>query len=254
MHVTVIMSVYNGALTLERAVVSIQKQSYHDWDLIIVDDGSTDETPILLRELAESDSRISVIHNLQNRGLAASLNIALRMSRGVLIGRMDADDISIPYRLEYQVDFLASHPQVDVLGGGAIEVDDAGCELGCTLRRESHEELVAHIYTENPFIHPTIVARRNFYETLGGYLEDTDGAEDYDLWLRGYRQFRYHNLQKPLIYYRRSLKPNMKRAKDSARVLLRAAYREGCLLTHGWYALRPIIATLLRQAGLYRPI
>lgn len=253
MHVTVIMAVYNGALTLERAVDSIQKQSYRDWDLLIVDDGSTDETPTLLQELAESDSRINVIRNPQNRGLAASLNIALQMSRGALIARMDADDISFPYRLEHQVAFLALHPRIAVLGGGAIEVDDAGHELGSVLRPESHEELAARMYTENPFIHPTIIARREFYETLGGYAEDIGQAEDYDLWLRGYRQFRYHNLQEPLIYYRRSSRSNMKRAKYSARALLRAACREGRLLTHGWYALRPIIVTLLAQAGVWCP-
>jgi glycosyltransferase involved in cell wall biosynthesis len=192
--------------------------------------------------VARLDPRVRVVRNERNLGLASSLNKALEFCGGELIGRMDGDDRSLPDRLDQQVTFLFGHPEVDVLGGGAIEVSDDGRILGETHRRETHDELVSYIYRENPFIHPTVMARRRFWVAMGGYAPQARlGEEDYDLWLRGHSVFRYHNLQQPLIYYRRR-PPSFTRALCAARVLWRSARREARLMTHGWYALRPLFA------------
>jgi glycosyltransferase EpsE len=240
--VSVIMGVYNQGDEVGRAIASIQQQTYPHWDLVIVDDGSSDHTGEVLHGLSEQDVRLKVLRNPRNLGLAASLNRALSSAAGQLIARMDSDDVSFPERLSRQVAFLADHPEVDVLGAGAIEVDCKGRVLGAIKQRELHVDLAANIYRENPFIHPTVMARARFFAELGGYNEKSRRAEDYDLWLRGYRCFRYHNLQTPLIYYRRNRGLHFRDAADAAVALWSAAARESKWISRGCYGLRPLLA------------
>jgi glycosyltransferase EpsE len=251
MHVTVIMAAYNASSAVLRAVDSIRTQTYRDWDFVIVDDASTDKTWEILHRATSSDPRIRLLRNSSNKGLAASLNIAWRNASGELIGRMDADDVSLPRRLEAQVAFLEKHPEIDVLGTAMQAVTREGRVLGYGSRPESHGEIVERMYRINPFVHPSVIMRRCFLEQLGGYDERLRRAQDNDLWLRGYRRFRYHNLQEPLIQYRVPRKPSMQSIAGSAYVQLRAAYREGLLLSKGWYALRSVAAGLLIRMNLY---
>jgi glycosyltransferase involved in cell wall biosynthesis len=254
MHVTVLMAVYNGAATVREALASILCQTYQDWDLIIVDDGSTDGTLAILESLAATDARVRVLRNGANRGLAASLNVAWSQARGDLLARMDADDFSYPDRLHRQVEFMAAHPEVAVLGTGIELMDSEGRLLGCALCPEWHEELQKRMYKENPFAHPSVMMRRGFLEALGGYDGRLKWAEDADLWLRGYRQFRYHNLQQPLIRYRVRSKIVLRMSAYSAFVLLRASLRERLLLTGGLHALRHLVAGVLVYLGLRSPV
>jgi glycosyltransferase involved in cell wall biosynthesis len=208
-----------------------------------------------LETLAASDARIRVIRNDVNRGLAASLNVAWSQASGDLFARMDADDISYPDRLHRQVEFMAAHPEVAVMGTGIELMSSEGRFLGFALRPEWHEELQKKMYKENPFAHPSVIMRRSFLEGQGGYDERLRWAEDSDLWLRGYRQFKYHNLQVPLIRYHVRKRIPLRNRAYSALVLLRAALRERLFLTHGWYALRPLVAGALvnlRLRSLYK--
>jgi len=243
--VSIIMSVHNESENIENALLSIQGQDFRDWELIIVDDASLDDSFAKISMFSEKDNRIKPLRNSRNIGLAASLNRALARTEGALIARMDGDDLCCPSRLSLQVSFLHENPRIDVLGGGAIDVNDSGQIVGETYGRELHEELVANIYKENPFIHPTIMARRRFFAESGGYDERLRRAQDYDLWLRGYLKYHYHNLQTPLIYYRRRKTPNFRNAAYSGYVLWRSALREGKILSRGWFALRPLGATLI---------
>src|SRR5260370_34687140 len=120
--VSVVMSVYNGARFLDQAINSIRAQTYRDFEFIIVDDGSTDETPALLSGHAMADSRIRILSQ-ENRGLIESLNRGFAAATGTYIARMDADDVAKPYRLEKQLDFLTANPGI-ALGGVAIEIID----------------------------------------------------------------------------------------------------------------------------------
>ena len=237
--VSVLLSVHNGARTVNAAVESIRAQTFTGWELLLVDDASTDGTSVLLAKL--DDERIRIIRNAQNRGLAASLNLAFRASRGELIARMDADDVALPQRLATQVAFLRAHPEVDILGSAAILIDGDGRELGISTRRETHEEIAATILKENPFIHPSVVMRRRVLEELD-YDESLRRAQDYDLWLRGVNRFRYHNLEEPLLRYKRPDRPTWGSSSEAARVIWKNRGLRGA-----WYAGRLLAAFALSK-------
>ncbi len=168
---------------LPEAVESIRQQSFTDFQFLIVDDASTDDTPDYLRSLA--DSRVCVITHKTSQGVARSLNHALRMASSPLIARQDADDISEPERLARQLAWLADHPECVVLGTQVDKVDVAGNPLGHFPRPESAAEifmmLAAHT---NPFTHGSVMLRRDAVMAVGGYRAEIRCAEDYDLWLR----------------------------------------------------------------------
>jgi len=252
MHVTVLMPVYNDAGTVEAATESILAQTYTDWDLLIIDDGSTDQTPASLQRLARQDKRITVLRNPTNRGLAASLNIGWRQARGELIARMDGDDLCLPERLQCQVQFMTAHPEVGVLGTGVEYMDKDGRTLGRGVRPRRHEELVRKVLRETPFFHSSVMVRRAFYEALGGYDERFQRGQDRDLWLRGRHRFRYHNLPEPLIRYRVSSKPSWKSTCCGTYALLLALRRERMPLTHYWFPLRWFLGGALAKIGLRR--
>ncbi len=252
MHVTVLMGVYNMSTSVRRAIESILGQSYADLDLLIVDDASTDGTSELLRSMSRRDSRITIVRNDRNYGLAFSLNRGWRLARGGLIARMDADDVSLPERLCRQAEFMQTHPEVAVLGTGAKLVDEAGQLVGSTLRPTEHEALVSKIYKECPFIHPTVMLRREFLEATGGYDNALRGSEDYDLWLRGYRRFRYANLPETLICYRIRRSPSWHAVLYGMSVLTRGGMRDRRCATGLWYAFRFGFAGTLSRLRLYK--
>lgn len=251
MHVTVVLGVYNGSSSILQMVESIQNQTYPDWDLLVVDDASTDRTVELVQPLAQCDGRITILRNPVNRGLATCLNLGWRRATGELIARMDVDDVSFPKRLERQVEFILAHPEVDVLGTGAELVDESGRSLGTALRPADHETLAARIYWQNPFIHTTVMMRKRYLTTLNGYDGRLRRAEDFDLWLRGYRRFRFHNLQEALVRYRVRREPLWSEIPPAVIVLMRTAYHERRLLAGSWCSLRYAIAILLTKVGLY---
>ena len=240
MLVSVLLSVRNGAGTIVRAIDSVRAQTLTQWELVVVDDGSSDET--ISRVLAIDDERIRLIRNARNRGLAASLNIAFRASRGELIARLDADDEALPDRFRKQVDFLREHPEIDVVGGEALLIGRDGRELGIAKRPETHDDIVRSIYKINPFIHPAVMMRRRVLEELGGYDESLQRAQDYDLWLRGAARFRYHNLQEPLIRYTKPERPTWTSSGHAAHVIWTNAKRQGTPLRGLWFAGRHVAA------------
>jgi glycosyltransferase involved in cell wall biosynthesis len=241
-RVSVLMSAFNAESWIARAVDSIRSQVYEDWELLVVDDGSRDETGAILQEIAQRDTRVRVIVHDRNRGLPTSLNGALGSARGDLVARMDADDVALPQRFARQVAFLDANPEVDVLGGGALEMTHDGRPLGELCRIEHHDVLVARIFTENPFIHPTIMARRRVFDQLGGYDVSCSRGQDYELWLRAYPTFRFHNLQEPLIHYARRDRARWRDARYSSQIVLRALRREKRMWPDGWLAARPLAA------------
>jgi glycosyltransferase involved in cell wall biosynthesis len=197
------MSVYNGARFLDEAVHSIRDQTYRDFEFIIIDDGSVDATPEILARHAADDSRVSVLSQ-QNRGLMESLHRGFAAATGEYIARMDADDVAKPYRLELQLEFLASNPGIALLGGG-LEIIDSESKVVATVRSPSHPEEVRHELREfgNAIAHPTVMCRRCALEEVGGFRRAYQYAEDYDLWLRMAEKFDLANLQEVLLSYRR---------------------------------------------------
>ena len=180
--VSVLMSVYNGAPTLEKAAASVLAQTYRNLELILCDDASTDDTWRIMQRIAAQDARVTIFQNKTNRGLGASLNGCLSRAGGEYIARQDADDVSDPDRIERTTDFLLSSGAPYAACG--VRVFDDG---GVWSTRQYPQKITKHIIAQkNPFFHPTMVFRRAVLEGVGGYSEtpETRRTEDYDLVMR----------------------------------------------------------------------
>jgi glycosyltransferase involved in cell wall biosynthesis len=250
-HVTVVLPVYNSERTLDTAVASILGQTFSELDVVIINDGSTDGTLRLMQELAARESRVSLISNVTNRGIAAAFNCGWRVAKGDFIAIQHADDISLPTRLAEQVAYLTSHPQIDVLGTGAYLVTGDGTPLGECYRPENHEDIISNIYRRNVLLNPSIVMRRRFLDNTNGCDESLGSfAEDTDLWLRGYKAHRYHNLQRLLIQYCVKRRLPFQAALNGSLVLFSNAARHNELVNNCFFCAKPVIAHCLRQVGL----
>jgi glycosyltransferase involved in cell wall biosynthesis len=192
MKVSVVMPVRDGARFLGEAVESILGQTLADLELIVVDDGSTDGTPGLLADAARGDGRVRVLTQAAG-GLTVALNAGCALVQAPVIARMDADDVALPDRLERQVAFLEANPDVALVGGGIVLVDEAGHEFD---REAGHAELDEG----NGIVHGTVTMRTAAFRELGGYR--LDQSEDYDLWLRFEERFGIATLEEPVIRYR----------------------------------------------------
>lgn len=179
--VSIVMSVYNREAFIGQSIESMLKQSYPAFEFIIIDDGSTDATASIIRSYAQNDKRIRLISR-ENRGLPASLNEGIVLAKGEYIARMDDDDLSVPRRLELQVDFLKSHPEVLVVGGWAKNFGDKNNTM--KVPQESGK-IKTKLLFGSAFIHPTVMFRRDFFDRFGlFYDESLKKAQDYDLWIR----------------------------------------------------------------------
>jgi glycosyltransferase involved in cell wall biosynthesis len=217
-RVSIILSAYNESSVILNAIKSIREQHFIDWELIVVNDGSTDITGELVNQEVRKDSRIRLINNEINQGLAASLNKGIAVSTGEYIARMDADDLALKERLRLQVDYLDEHPDVMVLGGAAIYRNSQGKVLGEVFMPEEHSDIIRWLLRSSPFIHPTVMMRKSFVDVTSGYDESLNRAQDYDLWFRGQNVGIYHNLQRPILIYVQKEKRSLRSLFDSYKV------------------------------------
>jgi len=196
-RISVIMSVYNGEKYLKQSIESILKQTFADFELIIVDDGSTDNSFTIIR--GYDDDRIRVIRNKARIGLTRSLNKALRRARGEYIARQDADDISLPRRFEEQIRFFERHPKTVLLGTSVYLIDEEGKIVG---KRIIPAEASKALLEANVIFHGSIMFKRMVIDKIGGYNELFKYSQDYELWLRVSKHFDVNNLQEPLYCHR----------------------------------------------------
>ncbi|MGA2446802.1 MAG: glycosyltransferase family 2 protein [Opitutaceae bacterium] len=186
--VSILLPVHNAAGTLARAVGSIRRQTFSDWELLAVDDGSTDGSRAVLEDLARADPRVRVFVQ-PHGGIVAALNAGLAAAGGDLIARMDADDESHPERLAEQVRFLESNPDIGLAGCLVEYGGDRTANAGYALHVDwlnalvTPEQIALNRFVESPFAHPSVMLRRELVERHGGY-HDGDFPEDYELWLR----------------------------------------------------------------------
>ncbi len=186
--VSVLLPTHDAAPTLATAIQSIRSQSLPDWELIIIDDGSLDDSPLIAGSHAREDPRIRVLR-LPRTGIAGALNAGLAAARAPLIARMDADDVSDPDRLAVQAAFLLDHPRVGVVGSRVAYGGDTAANAGYALHVDwlNHlidpDDIALARFIESPFAHPSVMFRSHLPREHGGYL-DGDFPEDYELWLR----------------------------------------------------------------------
>ncbi len=199
--VSVVMPVYNAGKYVAQAIESILTQTFHDFEFLITDDGSTDGTAGILSQFAERDARIRVFSQ-ENKGLVTALNDSCRIAGGTYVARMDADDISLPTRLEKQYLFLEAHPETGVLGTWIQNMDEAG-DSGPTWPVPAEPQVVRwFLMFGNCVAHPTVMMRRSVIENLGFYRADAAHNEDYDLWIRAGDVTSVANLPEVLLKYR----------------------------------------------------
>jgi glycosyltransferase involved in cell wall biosynthesis len=201
--ISVVMSVFNGDKYLRDAVDSILTQKFSDFEFIIVDDGSTDGSPQILQDYARKDSRIKLLSG-PNKGLTRSLNQGLAEARGQFIARMDSDDISLPQRIEKQVEYLRDHPQTVLVGSSVEFIDPDGYPIntkpGMLL---THEQIDADLLKKGwPVVHPAVMIRRDALTKIGGYSEKYVTNQDHDLFLRLAEIGQLANLPEVLLKYR----------------------------------------------------
>ncbi len=202
-RVSVLLPVWNGEAFLEQAMESILRQTLSSFELIVIDDGSTDRTAAIAEGCASGDHRVRVLR-CRHGGLSAALNAGIAEARSEYVARMDADDISLPDRLQKQVAYLDAHPGCVAAGTWIEVVDEAALHLGLKTFVERHEEISAALYSGiSPIAHPTIVVRRDILRAAGGYDARRYPSEDLDLWFRLAERGELANLGEALLQHRR---------------------------------------------------
>lgn len=202
--VSILLPVYNGAATLRRAVDSMLDQTYPHFELLLVNNASTDATSSIIHEYATLDTRVRPLYESQ-KGIAFALNHGVREAKGPYIARMDADDVSYPTRLEKQVAFMEQHPEIGLVAGlinheGSSTDTEGYAEYVRQLNRWNTEAQLRHYrFVESPFAHPSVLFRKELMDAYGYYTE-AEEPEDYELWLRWFQHgVRMHKLAEPVL-------------------------------------------------------
>lgn len=200
--VSILMGIYNCADTLEEAVECVRNQTFTDWELIMCDDGSKDNTLEVAQKIAQKDHRIKVIRNEKNLTLAPTLNRCAKVASGKYLARMDGDDVCDTTRFEKELKVLESNPGYAVVSCQMNLFDEGGIH-----RVVSYAEhpAVSDFVKRSPFCHAGCMMRKDVFDSIGGYSESMDykRVEDYDLWVRMYRAgYAGYNIQEPLYSMR----------------------------------------------------
>jgi glycosyltransferase involved in cell wall biosynthesis len=209
-EISVLMPVWNGAGSkeqyLRQAIQSILDQTFDDWELVIINDGSTDNTAAVLNEYAEKCSKIRVLTNLENLRIVKSLNLGIATCSAQLIARMDADDISSVTRLEVQKTFMEQHPELAMCGTSMYVINAEG-KLEFEANKPADERSIKTFLKYGcAFVHGSVMYKKQVMEALGGYSEDPqyEYAEDYELWVRMAAKFPTANIPNRSLYYHRN--------------------------------------------------
>ncbi|MEJ3652819.1 glycosyltransferase family A protein [Actinomycetes bacterium KLBMP 9759] len=229
--VGIVMPVRDVERSIDAAMRSLAGQTFQDWELVVVDDGSTDATVARLRAWAAADRRVSVHVDGRNLGISARLNQCVALCRAELVARMDGDDICYPDRLEKQVAFLRAHPDVDLVGAGEMVFSSDGTPRGPRSDEGEHEAVTADVLHGIPLSHPTWTGRRRWF-VEHPYDGRCDGCEDQEVLLRAYRTSRYANLPDVLLAYREDgikLRRSVRTRFVQGGVLIRWGRRNGRL-------------------------
>ena len=198
--VSVVMPAYNAEAYVSDAITSILEQTYTDFEFIVIDDGSSDRTRAIIASFR--DPRLVVIANERNLGLTASLSKGLAVARGQYIARQDADDVSLPSRLERQVRYFSTHPEIGLLGTWWSHMDESGRVFQVVRSPANSPAIREALLTSSVFAHGSVMLRRECVESAGGYQSAAGSAEDLDLWLRLVEKHEVGNVPEQLYRMR----------------------------------------------------
>lgn len=247
--VSVIMGIYNCAPTLCEAIDSIIAQTFTDWELVMCDDGSTDDTWKIAEEYRRNDpDRFVLLKNEQNMGLNHTLNRCLRSARGEYVARMDGDDISLPQRFEKQVAFLDAHPAYAIVSTPMIRFDENGEWGQCALiAKPTKKDFIHHSPVHS---HAPCMIRREAYLAVGGYSEDprTLRFEDVHLWYKLYaKNYIGYNLSEPLYKMRDDRAAAGRRSLRSRMNGVYVTYLGFRLFEFPWYMYGYVLLDLMKH-------
>lgn len=198
--ISVLLPVRNGERTIVSAARSILEQTFENFELVVLDDGSTDRTAALVRGL--DDPRVRLISDGRQLGLTARLNQGVDLARGRYLARMDGDDLSFPDRLKRQLEFLETHPDIDLVGCRAAVFRNDGSIVGFLPFRQTHEAICAHPWRSIPLPHPTWMGRSAWFRKHRYLVPEVRRAEDQELLLRSCLESRFACLDETLLAYR----------------------------------------------------
>jgi glycosyltransferase involved in cell wall biosynthesis len=239
-RVSVVMGAYNGQRFLRAAIESILNQTFRDFELIVIDDCSTDSTPQILRDF--KDDRLRIVSNKENLGIADTLNKGIAIARGEYVALQDHDDISLPPRLECQVAFLDRNPQVGMVGSNCNIIDEAdNISPGWPVKYDD-AELKWAVLWRCPFFHTSVMVRRADIKEVGGYSSDPKYrfSEDYDLMSRIALRRAVANLPQPLGCWRaHKTSASHQNVSQQASAMRSISQRNICNLL-GWDCIDPV--------------
>lgn len=250
MRVSVIMGIYNSERTLKESLDSLVNQTFQDFEIILCDDGSDDNTLEIAKSYQEKlPDRLIILRNSENKGLAFSLNKCLEKANGVYIARMDADDISKYDRFEIQINYLEKYINIDMVGCDALIFNDRGVWGKFSKKAYPGKK---DFLTNSPYIHPTIIIKKDVLLDLDGYSVEkiTRRTEDYDLFMRFFAAgYRGVNLPEPLLLYREDDEAYKRRSYryriDEMIIRYRGFKLLGLLPLALPYVIRPLIVGLI---------
>lgn len=200
--VSVIIPIYNAQDYIAEAIESVLSQTLKDFELILVNDASTDDTLSIANSFKKKDKRIRVINNKKNLQMAESLNLGIREAKADLIARMDQDDISLSERLETQYNFLKTHPDVAIVGNDISIIDEKGKTIGKRTYPTTSSGLKYIMFRYSPFAHPTVMFRKLAYQKVKGYDPKTYPCDDIDFWFRLGKKYEFGSIPRILFKYR----------------------------------------------------
>lgn len=247
--ISVVMASHNGERFIKQAIDSILGQTYADFEFLIVDDGSTDLTAIILQEYSKRDQRIKIITNSQCLGLTKSLNIAIRQAQGEFIARMDDDDICLKNRFATQVKFLNKNTQVALCGTFGLIINENGEEIGKKNLAIGYIEIKKHLLFNNQFIHPSLMMRKVILDKEGFYDEKFKKAQDYELVLRLARKYQVVNLPDRLIKWRMLATSISHQNREQKKFAIKARWQ--AITKYGYPKLKGLFHIIIRIIQLY---
>ncbi len=246
MKISVIISVYNSAPYLEEALESILNQTFNDFELLIIDDKSTDGSRKILKKI--KDKRVRVFYNKKRLGLTKNLNKLFKISVGEYIARMDSDDVAHPERLELQANYLDNHPHIAIVGTWADIIGPDGKKIG-EIKQPKEDHLIRESMIKfSPFVHPSIMFRKSLKKDVGFYDDSFSTAQDYEFFARILVKHRGANIPRKLMKYRWDMDNSVgfTTGKSQEWNALRARFR--MLFRYGWplwqivYLWRPVLS------------